>query len=365
MVFNSEYAAGRALMLVIGLLTIASQSVLSLELGQSCVNPRGQQGSCIQFPECQPLLSIYNKRTPTPEDKQFLLNSRCGTYNTKILVCCVGATQAQKSSLPEPPYCGLQLSDRVVGGQPTQLDEFPWTALIEYQKPGGQYGFHCGGSLINQRYIVTAAHCINAVPRTWKPYRVRLGEWDLGSSTDCEADFCAPSPIDLDIEQIIVHPAYDSRDAANLNDIALIRFKRNVQYSDVIRPICLPLSTSIRNRNYVGLSSYAAGWGKTETASASDKKLKVELHITGLNDCAQVYSRGGIYLQSSQMCAGGVRGKDTCSGDSGGPLMRQISGNWYLYGVVSFGPQKCGTAGVPGVYTNVLEYTDWIRNNIS
>uniref|UniRef100_A0A2M4BS35 CLIP domain-containing serine protease n=2 Tax=Anopheles marajoara TaxID=58244 RepID=A0A2M4BS35_9DIPT len=351
--------------LLMCLVAIGAQSVLCLDLGQSCVNPRGQQGSCIQFQECQPLVSIYNKPIRTDDDKQFLLASRCGTFNTKTLVCCVGSSSSGgRTTLPQPPQCGLQLTDRVVGGQPTKIDEFPWTALIEFQKADGRFGFHCGGSLINQRYIVTAAHCINAIPRGWKVHRVRLGEWDLSTSSDCEDDFCSTSPIDLNIEQIIVHDGYDVRDKSHVNDIALIRFTRNVEYTELVRPICLPLSDAVRNKNYVGVSSFAAGWGKTEVASASEKKLKVELSIVALDSCSSVYKRNGINLQPTQMCAGGVRGSDTCSGDSGGPLMKQHAGAWYLLGVVSFGPQKCGTAGVPGVYTNVREYTDWIRSNV-
>lgn len=62
----------------------------------------------------------------------------------------------------------MQLTDRVIGGQPTKIDEFPWTALIEYEKPNGRFGFHCGGSVINERYILTAAHCITSIPRGWK-----------------------------------------------------------------------------------------------------------------------------------------------------------------------------------------------------
>ncbi|XP_053671282.1 CLIP domain-containing serine protease B4-like [Anopheles nili] len=351
-------------LLVVGLLTTAGQSVLALELGQSCVNPAGQPGKCILFRECQPLLTIYNKPVNTPDDTQFLTESRCGVFQRKTLVCCAGVKEKEETTLPEPPNCGIQLSDRLIGGQPTKIDEFPWTALIEYQKPNGQFGFHCGGSIINERYVLTAGHCINAIPKTWKPYRVRLGEWDLASANDKEDDFSSNAPIDLDIEKIIVHADYDPRDKSNVNDIALIRFTRTVHYSETIRPICLPLADSVRNRNHAGTSSYAAGWGKTETATASEKKLKVELTIKSLQECSPVYQRSGIKLTQGQMCAGGVRDKDTCSGDSGGPLMRQLAGTWYLVGVVSFGPKKCGTAGVPGVYTNVAEYVDWIRNNV-
>nr|ACN38234.1 serine protease 14 [Anopheles gambiae] len=351
-------------LLIVATLALAGQTVLALELGQDCVNPVGEAGKCVLFRECQPLVDIYNKPVNTPDDTQFLTESRCGLYERKTLVCCAGVRSKGKTSLPESPNCGVQLTDRVIGGQPTKIDEFPWTALIEYEKPNGRFGFHCGGSVINERYILTAAHCITSIPRGWKVHRVRLGEWDLSSTTDQEDDFYADAPIDLDIEKIIVHPGYNLQDESHHNDIALIRFNREINYSSTIRAICLPLSNSLRNRKHAGLSSYAAGWGKTETASASQKKLKVELTVVDVKDCSPAYRRNGISLDSTQMCAGGIRGKDTCSGDSGGPLMRQMTGSWYLIGVVSFGPQKCGAPGVPGVYTNVAEYVDWIKDNI-
>uniref|UniRef100_A0A182VHS4 Peptidase S1 domain-containing protein n=1 Tax=Anopheles merus TaxID=30066 RepID=A0A182VHS4_ANOME len=198
----------------------------------------------------------------------------------------VSSTQAT-SSLPESPHCGIQLGDQVLSGQPTQIDEFPWTAQIEFQKPDGSFGFHC------------------------------------------------------DIEEIVVHTGYDTKDQSNANDIALIRFTRPVNYSQTVRPICLPLSSSLRNRSYDGLISYAVGWRKNNSATASEKKLKVEMEIKSLQECAPIYERVGILLKQTHMCAEGVRGKDTCSGDSYGPLMRQMTGSWYLIGVNSFGPRKC------------------------
>uniref|UniRef100_A0A4Y0BFJ7 CLIP domain-containing serine protease n=1 Tax=Anopheles funestus TaxID=62324 RepID=A0A4Y0BFJ7_ANOFN len=130
-------------------------SVVALELGESCVNPLGEPGKCILFRECKPTVDIYNKPINTHEDTEFLMQSRCGVLQRKTLVCC--ATSSQRSSLPEPLNCGTQLSDRVVGGQPTQINEFPWTALIEFQKSDGSFGFHCGGTLINERYCYCCA----------------------------------------------------------------------------------------------------------------------------------------------------------------------------------------------------------------
>uniref|UniRef100_A0AAG5CTH0 CLIP domain-containing serine protease n=1 Tax=Anopheles atroparvus TaxID=41427 RepID=A0AAG5CTH0_ANOAO len=363
-------AGARLGLLAACLLAAVGQTVFALELGQSCTNPRGESGQCILFRDCPPLVAIFGKPVPTPDDTQFLEDSRCGKLERKTLVCCPGVAPPPPSSsgssvLPTAPQCGIQLTDRIHGGQPTEIDEFPWAVLIEYEKPNGRFGFHCGGSLINERYVLTAAHCISSIPRNWKVHRVRLGEWDLSSDRDCNADGdCNVAPIDMDIEKIVVHSGYDTQDKNHLNDIALIRMARNVDYSESVRAICLPLSNTAIKTNHVGTSSLAAGWGKTESASASQKKLKVELTVKSLQECSPVYQRNGIFLKPTQLCAGGLKGKDTCSGDSGGPLMRQFAGAWYLIAVVSFGPSKCGTADVPGVYTDVAKFADWIRENV-
>uniref|UniRef100_A0A2C9GVA1 CLIP domain-containing serine protease n=1 Tax=Anopheles dirus TaxID=7168 RepID=A0A2C9GVA1_9DIPT len=340
----------------------------ALDQGQSCTNPAGQTGKCILFRDCPPLVAIYSKQFTTREETIFLSNSRCGTVGQKTLVCCPGGASTKPPAtrttvLPQPPQCGIHLADRIYGGQETDLNEFPWTALIQYQKPGGTFDFNCGGSLINSRYIVTAAHCVQGLPRGWKVYRVRLGEWDTQTAIDCDDGICAPAPIDLDIESIFAHPDYGPLNS-HVNDIALIRFRRDVSFGDTIRPICLPLKEPVRSRDRVGQTTVAAGWGRTETASASERKLKVDVTVQDLGVCAGKYQQIGHALKRSQLCVGGAKGKDTCSGDSGGPLMSKTSGIWYLVGVVSFGPSKCGTEGLPGVYTNVANFVDWIQTNV-
>uniref|UniRef100_A0A182JK36 CLIP domain-containing serine protease n=1 Tax=Anopheles atroparvus TaxID=41427 RepID=A0A182JK36_ANOAO len=360
--FASEY--GWALLLI-GLLASNDHAVSALEHGDNCVNPVGQPGKCILFRDCKPLVEIYKKLSLTPAEESLLRGSRCGTVQYKALVCC--AVESQRPTLPVPPACGLQLTDRIVGGEETERQEFPWTALIEYKKADDSFGFHCGGSIINERYVVTAAHCVSNLPRGWQVHRVRLGEWDLSTEPDCDQidrKECNDSPIDMEIEEIIKHSRYDSRDSSKANDIALIRFARDVAYTDTIRPICLPVSEAIRKMNHEGVPTFAAGWGKTEWESHSEKKLKVNLTINSLEECSPVYRRSGIILKPTHLCAGGQRGKDTCLGDSGGPLMRQFAGAWYLLGVVSFGSSKCGASGVSGVYVKVVEYTDWIQENL-
>lgn len=305
----------------------------------------------------------------TQQESIFIEGSKCGQRaDGKPLVCCAGiTTQSQTPStspLPKAPYCGASLGDRIFGGQPTLLDENPWTGLIEYSKPRGRTGFHCGASLINSRYVVTAAHCIEAIPRSWEVIGVRLGEWDLNKEEDCSDGDCSDAPVNMGVEKIIVHEDYDPQSKAQYNDIALIRLTRDVNMTAFISPVCLPIDNADRSRTIVGTKGVATGWGKTENATASNLKLKVELEFKDQKSCSNTYRPSGIAIKDTQLCAGGVRGQDTCSGDSGGPLTKLVTSNNYLYGIVSFGPNKCGTKGVPGVYTNVAKYIDWIESHM-
>ncbi|KAF2881999.1 hypothetical protein ILUMI_24180 [Ignelater luminosus] len=99
-----------------------------------------------------------------------------------------------------------------------------------------------------------------------------------------------------------------------------------------------------------------------------DAKFKVELPVVSNHECIPTYKKHNLRIAGSHMCAGGEKGKDSCNGDSGGPLMyrsRSTAGeNWVIIGVVSFGPYGCGAEGEPGAYTRVTEFLDWIIDNI-
>ncbi|XP_058170392.1 CLIP domain-containing serine protease B4-like [Anopheles ziemanni] len=309
-------------------------------------------------------ISMCKSLNATLANEELLNGSRCGEDHGNVMVCCTNL-------LPVFPECGFADMDRSIGGQLTDIQEHPWAVLIEYQKPRGQYGYHCGGSLINKRYVLTAAHCVTSLSDGWKVHRVRLGEWNLSSNPDCmNHDYdggilqaCNNPPIDMDIEKIIVHSGYTH--ARNYhNDIALIRMAWDVIYSLSVLPTCLPLSNQMININHTDTSTYAVGWGKTETGHASHVKLKVDLIVQSLEKCKPLYERRKAFLVETQMCVGGMEGRDTCSGDSGGPLMRMVGGVWYQIGVVSFGSAKCGTKDFPAVYTDVSKYAAWISENV-
>jgi hypothetical protein len=106
-------------------------------------------------------------------------------------------------------------------------------------------------------------------------------------------------------------------------------------------------------------------------AKASNVKLQVWLPVISNEDCGRIYQQKRQNIGDGQLCAGGVEGKDSCTGDSGGPLMstgissRDGRTRYFLAGIVSYGPVPCGKKDWPGVYTRVARYTDWILSRLA
>ncbi|XP_038206460.1 CLIP domain-containing serine protease 2-like [Zerene cesonia] len=287
------------------------------------------------------------------------------------MICCPKLLASANGTdlLPDISICGTQNEYRIVGGTQTEIDEHPWMALLKYTKPKGS-GYYCGGVLISSRYVLTAAHCIKGadLPSTWNLSEVRLGEWNLKTTQDCNRDDCALPVVNVPIEEVIPHDQYSAHDGNQQYDIALIRLANEVNFTDFVKPICLPHAPEFKSMKFEGMTMEVAGWGKTETKSTSDVKLKVRLPVIKEDDCKEIYSAANRVITDRQMCAGGLSGEDSCRGDSGGPLMGQDNtnnkGKWFAVGIVSYGPSPCGTLGWPGVYTRVTYFTDWIISNM-
>ncbi|KAL4715946.1 hypothetical protein ACJJTC_013246 [Scirpophaga incertulas] len=338
---------------------------------------------CIDLRQCT---NLYNQLVEgnSPQLTNLLRNLHCGFENSNPKICCppefsgqvsmpqdrAGVGQANVDPLtllPTLKQCGTQHDDRIVGGTRVEIDEFPWMALLRYDKPRG-WGFYCGGVLISHKYVLTAAHCVKGddLPSNWQLSQVRLGEWNTSSEVDCIDSDCSGPPQDIRIERIIPHEEYDPADTNQLNDIALLRLETNAVFNDFVKPICLPTQSQFKGSLFEGYEMVVAGWGRTETRIESDVKLKVSVPVVNNKQCGNVFSRVNRQITPKQMCAGGVTGRDSCRGDSGGPLMGTVTSysNWFVFGVVSYGPSPCGTEGWPGVYSRVTEYTDWILSKI-
>ncbi|EDW59223.2 uncharacterized protein Dvir_GJ10404 [Drosophila virilis] len=273
------------------------------------------------------------------------------------------------SLLPQPPTCGgVTIDNKIYGGEDADLNEFPWMVLLEYRRLAGTgLSTSCAGTLINQRYVLTAAHClVGRIVREIGPLAsARLGEHDTRSAVDCPAGGvrpCAPAAQRLGIEEMRVHELYKEKTPNQAHDIGLVRLERNVRYSNSIQPVCLP-SVVAPEAKRAGQQYTVVGFGRTLQTARSPVKQKLSVGFVEPAQCKRKFAERKINIMPTQMCAGGKYAQDSCDGDSGGPLMRFRDNAWVLEGIVSFG-YKCGLKDWPGVYTSVAAYDIWIKQNV-
>ena len=254
--------------------------------------------------------------------------------------------------------CGYRsVKTRIIGGRKSKIGAWPWMAAIMLKT---DYKPFCGGSLINERYVLTAAHCFvqlhkgDLVQINGKYIKVRLGANIFNNATEEGA-------IDFDIEAIKLHDKYDHR--TKLNDLALVKLAAKAKlYTKRVNSICL----ADQNDKYVGELATLAGWGDTAyKGQQSEHLLEVEVRVWNNSACGQALGENRI--SDGMVCAGEqTGGKDSCQGDSGGPLMleglRRPAMRWTLIGVVSWG-NGCGNPNKPGVYARVTHFLDWINAN--
>lgn len=182
--------------------------------------------------------------------------------------------------------------------------------------------------------MLTAGHCVKGetLERSVILKFVRLGEYDTSTDQDCIQEFngqldCAPLPIDYPIKKILPHPLYKPNEGSKHHDIAIIKLAETVIFSYYIKPICLP-TKEFKTGLSPGEEHVVTGWGKTDLFKAKNDgkiiqspiKLKVSVPYVDKETCAKAYEKEKIKLNSSQLCAGGLSGKDSCSGDSGQSL---------------------------------------------
>lgn len=123
--------------------------------------------------------------------------------------------------------------------------------------------------MINERYVLTAAHCVKKIPESWTLEGVRIGEWNLETELDCDPDdpdTCLPPPFEIHITEQVVHPRYNVRSRDTLHDIALLRLARRIPANSLIVPICLPVEQYLRDKDYTGHTFNVAGWGSYHAA---------------------------------------------------------------------------------------------------
>lgn len=283
----------------------------------------------------------------------------------------------------------------IVGGDQVEEGEsWPWSvAIYELDPLNGRKSFICSGSLVSERFVLTAAHCIQQSRfDILEPREVFLKIASVKLN-----DQLAPF---YRVRAIHLHPDYTSDQKPN--DIALLELAPDQRMPARATPICLP--PRVANRvDFTDQQVTIIGWGASyardgteparlidmgaadwwpalggRSARLNDSLLQADVRVTSLEQCRRDYSRFRLHIDEHFLCAGDPDGRrDACQGDSGGPLMwsaqqqakRRLGADqaeqqrWYQLGLVSFG-RGCANSKFPGVYTRISFYMPWIMSTI-
>lgn len=245
-----------------------------------------------------------------------------------------------------PPTLG-----KIVGGTEAKPHSWPWQVAL-YTKSGifGTWYQFCGGSLINENWVLTAGHCFYGHGAT-KNYKVIIGAHNLKQSES--------SQVTVQIEAIFVNPQYVS--STTTHDSTLLKLATPVTFNDEVSPVCLAEAGASLA---AGSITWITGWGSTQEGGSTTNVLEqTSVPIVDHQKCADEY-KGEQTVDDTMICAAYDQGgKDTCQGDSGGPMVFNLNGKWTQYGITSWG-QGCAEPGYAGVYGSVAALRDFIDSTI-
>jgi len=250
-------------------------------------------------------------------------------------------------SVTVPPFsscaCGkVNRATRIVGGNKTEVNEYPWQVAMVSRRDTQVF---CGATLINSRFVLTAAHCTHNLKAIHT--QVLLGN-HLQNKVDSNEKR-------VNVKRIIDHPQYNKKNMDK--DLSLLELAEELDLADLapeIAPACLPNP----EKEYDDVVAIVSGWGALSTGGKQPNALQEVDVKTMTNDaCNKKYGDGEI--QKSMLCAENKK-KDSCQGDSGGPLVTSENGTFSIIGVVSWG-YDCASPKFPGVYARVTSELEWIK----
>ncbi|XP_065296368.1 trypsin-1-like [Dermacentor albipictus] len=251
-----------------------------------------------------------------------------------------------------------QHQQRIVGGENAGPLEFPWQISLRRVIPriNMDRGHTCGGSIINSRYVLTAAHCVTGYYTSPSGFAVTVGEQDITRKDDTDDV--------IFVRKITTHPRWNSNTMDN--DYALLELRTPLDFEGKHRhlmPVCLPEP----GESFEGQDCTISGWGLTRDRSEGGripaKLQKADVPVLKYSTCREFYRRFNQLKEETMICAGPEEGgRSVCQGDSGGPLQcRRADGRYVLAGVTSWGV-RCAAPRQPGVFARVSTRTDWIRS---
>ncbi|KAG7188817.1 hypothetical protein KM043_008426 [Ampulex compressa] len=265
--------------------------------------------------------------------------------------CFLAAVLVFQACLASP----FDLSPRITDGVDANPGEFPYQVSIQWGVPPILgYRHVCGGSIIGERYVLTAGHCILKIGKL----RIVAGKHFMNKAEETEQT--------VNVVRSIVHKGYNGGVAQH--DIAVLRLASPLTFNERVQPVQLPQQGEMQTGEAV-----LSGWGsisKNIRPKLPAVLQKAVLPILENSVCyKKLTSQDTVIgkkpeLFETQICSDAVGEISACSGDSGGPLAQFVNGSPVQVGVVSWGFYPCGRGAMPSVYTRVASYVDWIKDNM-
>ena len=237
---------------------------------------------------------------------------------------------------------------QIMGGYEAASGDWPWmTAILNASQSDLYQAQFCGGVLIASTWVLTAGHCVEG--KLASDMQVAVGAYDLKNWSGTR----------ISVKRIVKHPAYVDFHA---NDIALLELST----ASVQQPVAIFSGASVQglDARLLGQVTTLIGWGKADTATSwyyPEKLRQINLPVVADSYCNSGF---GVTLSGSQLCAGYAVAKDACSGDSGGPMMLVVDGQWVHVGLVSYGADCAVSNGYYGVYTRSSAFVDFIKQYV-
>ncbi|XP_062873235.1 coagulation factor IX [Trichomycterus rosablanca] len=244
--------------------------------------------------------------------------------------------------LDDPSFPDDSLN-RIVGGQRQPQGGSPWQVLLRRKDERG----FCGGTLVSERWVITAAHCLQETPD-----HVTLGDYDKFHLDKGE--------LKIRVEKTIIHPHF--HEFTFDSDVALLYLAEPAVLSSVVSPACLPNAHLANRLERAGEQGLVTGWGAVRYLGQSSRYLrKVSLPVVEQHGCIDSTDQ---VITDNMFCAGFPEAeRDACTGDSGGPFVVNYRGTWFLTGVVSWG-EECAAKGKYGIYTRISNFLSWIQEEM-
>ncbi|XP_030384043.1 trypsin alpha [Scaptodrosophila lebanonensis] len=232
---------------------------------------------------------------------------------------------------------------RVVGGVAATANSAPYIVSMQYQ--GTHY---CAASIINQNWLITAAHCLTNSAQVLQSTLVAGSIYVAGTASTTQK---------RTITYFIANDLYTGGTAPY--DIGLVYTPTSFVWSAAVAPISLPTAGAVPTG-----SANLYGWGSTSTTNTAQYpsvlQVAANIPIITLSACESALGQQGTSVHSTNLCTGPLTGGvSICSSDSGGPLVQ----NNVLIGIVSWGKLPCGQANSPSVYVQVSSFTTWVAAN--